>query len=100
MWTNFSALGLTVQPIDYNSSIIVPFLSGINLACLDMHVGEQDGVHWRQACRFSVVLRPRSVVYKHAILIQNEHQHYLCKAAGIQSPNSQIVFVLECFSAI
>ena len=34
-----------MPPIDYQSSILVPLLSGINSACLDMHVmNQQDGV--------------------------------------------------------
>lgn len=34
--TSFGQRGLTVQCIDYNSSILVALLSGINLACLHL----------------------------------------------------------------
>lgn len=43
------SLGLTVQPIDYNSSILAALLSGINLACLELRK-KQDGGLSRQSC--------------------------------------------------
>lgn len=43
------SLGLTVQPIDYNSSILAALLSGINLACLELRK-KQDGGPSRQSC--------------------------------------------------
>lgn len=49
----FGQLGLTVHYIDYNSSILVTLLSGINLACLDMHVvqGQDGGLRSRASLR-------------------------------------------------
>lgn len=65
-----------MQRIDYNSSILTPFLSGINLACLDNALWSD-----KMACSsvgpffIPVVLKPRSL---HLLRTPDKHQNYLC----------------------
>lgn len=59
-----TGLGLTVQPIDYNSSILAALLSGINLACLETHVGkEQDGGASSPACSDALLFSQLSSLF-------------------------------------